>query len=121
MKAIQIKTNNIEIPFVDKDGNTALVLYFDKTDENIQRFYDEMPEIGKMQETENHNLESNKKHLERLFDVLLGEGAFKQVYELNPSLMVLMAYFVQIVDGIVNELNTEGLVEQEVRHRYLGN
>lgn len=120
MKTILIQTNKIEIPFNDKDGNTVLTLYFDKSDKNIQRFYDQYEEIQKLSaEMTENNVDEAKDFLKRVFDAVLGEGAFGKVYDINPSIIVVAAYLLQIVEGIYQELQSTSGAGQDVLKKYL--
>lgn len=120
MKTILIQTNKIEIPFNDKDGKTVLTLYFDKSDKNIQRFYDQYEEIQKLSaEMTENNVDEAKDYLKQVFDAILGEGSFDKVYDINPSIIVVAAYLLQIVEGIYQELQSTSGAGQDVLKKYL--
>lgn len=120
MKTILIQTNKIEIPFNDKDGNTVLTLYFDKSDKNIQRFYDQYEEIQKLSaEVTENNVDEAKDYLKQVFDAILGEGSFDKVYDINPSIIVVAAYLLQIVEGIYQELQSTSGAGEDILNRYL--
>ena len=120
MKTILIQTNKIEIPFNDSEGNTLLTLYFDKSDKNIQRFYDQYEEIQKLSaEMTENNVDEAKDYLKQVFDAILGEGSFDKVYDINPSIIVVAAYLLQIVEGIYQELQSTSGAGQDVLKKYL--
>lgn len=121
--AIKIQTKKTEIPVEIGDLEFA----FDTSDESIKKF---RKEALKVQE-EFHSIgadvdsdtavEEAKKALKRGFDMMLGEGAFEKVYDLSPSVMTCMQYFIQLAEGIEQELQNMGLSESqaELAKKYL--
>lgn len=104
--AIKIQTKKPEIPIEIGD----LKFSFDVTDESIKKFREKAVEIQKefhsIGKTDDDNvaLEKVKDVLKRGFDLMLGKGTFEKIYDLSPSIMICMDYFVQIVEGIEQEL-----------------
>ena len=43
------------------------------------------------------------------FDAILGEGAYNKLYEMTPSVVLLMRYFEQLAAGLSDELKALGL------------
>ena len=124
MKPILLKKNQIEIPFQDSDGNTVLTLWFDKGDESLKLINKEMKalgDIGKELEGKDipieDDLEEANKIAKKAADSLFGEGSYEKLYELNPSIFVVMNYIFQIAIGIKEELESETL--KDVENKYL--
>jgi len=51
------------------------------------------------------------------FDYLLGAEAFEKIYEQTPNISFLADYFLQLVEGIGNEVNNR--TKHTKRHQYL--
>src|SRR5690606_39392192 len=49
-------------------------------------------------------MEKVKEVLQKGFDTILGEGAFKKIYDMTPSVFLLMRYFEQLAAGLAEEL-----------------
>ena len=120
MKPILLKKNQIEIPFQDADGKTLLTLWFDKSDEPMKRLekeFDKMKKsVAKMTE-ETTTFEDSKIMVEDAVSALFGPSAFEKLYELNPSLYIIVDYLNQISIGIKEELESETL--KDVEQKYL--
>lgn len=125
MKPILLKSNKIEIPFQDANGNVVLTLWFDKGDEPLKRIE---KEFEKLKETEevmkgeefksvDAELEKGKESIKQVTDSLFGVGSFEKLYELNPSIYVVADYIYQISIGIKEELESETL--KDVENKYL--
>lgn len=123
--AIKIQTKKTEIPVEIGD----LTFSFDVSDESVKRFRDEAVKVQKefenlvISEDEEKALEQAKLALKRGFEIMLGKGAFEKVYNLSPSVMICMQYFVQLAGGIEEELPSMGFAEtqQEKAKKYLAN
>lgn len=117
--AIKIEEKKPEIPveigplkfaFVLTDES---VLRFRKKGEEIQR---ELEKVELLEEDDEKALEKLKDALHRGFDFFLGDGAFEKIYELTPSVLYLKDYFLQLVDGLYDEIEAQGAFEA-VRER----
>lgn len=123
MKAIQLVTNTIEIPF-EKDGEVLFTLYFDRTDENKKRLQKSFKELEeKMKEIEkkgedNTTLDEGVSFVKDVANKLLGEGSFEKMYEVNPSFEIVAKYLYLIMIGIKEEFEEEDL--KAVESKYLG-
>lgn len=125
MKPILLKSNKIEIPFQDDNGNVVLTLWFDKGDEPLKRIEKEFDKIKKTEETMKGEefetidaaLEKGKESIKQAADSLFGAGSFEKLYELNPSIYVVADYVYQIAIGIKEELESETL--NDVEQKYL--
>lgn len=122
--AIKINTQTTEIPVVF--GN--LEFTFNVSDESIKNFREKALKVQKELESlaENENdddkvLEKAKEVLKRGFDLMLGEGAFEKIYELSPSVMICAQYFVQLAEGLEQELQKRGLskTQEELAEKYI--
>lgn len=115
MKPIQIKKTTIDIPFVDDEGNELLMLQFDRSDENIERFYNDYDDLmDKIQNAkEDAKISEVRPLLKDITDAVLSEGAFDNLYKLSPSSHIVTIYIAQIFIGIKEELEKEDLKELE--------
>lgn len=107
MKPIQIKKNYIEIPVQDDTGKTLRTFQFEITDDSFKRIFNEFDEMKKKgKELEQSDIEDDEAdaYIKGTFENLLGEGAYKFFYELNPSVVILMHYLITITSGIIEEI-----------------
>ena len=124
MKPILLKSNKIEIPFQDANGNVVLTLWFDKGDEPLKKLEKEFEKIKETQkelEIVGDDFESSfdksKESIKQAADVLFGIGSFEKLYDLNPSISIVADYICQIAIGIKEELESETL--KDVQNKYL--
>ena len=114
--AIKIQTEKPEIPV--EIGN--LRFSFDLSDESIKKFRKEALEVQKefhsitVSEDDEEALEQAKSVLKRGFELILGEGSFEKIYDMSPSVMTCMNYFVQLEEGIEQELKERGISQDQV-------
>lgn len=91
----------------------GIEFFFDASLEGVENYhirYDEIiKSIEEMPETENV-LEDTKKALEKSFDAVLGNGAFKKLYKKVPDVIALRTVFFEVVKGI--DEHTEQLIEK---------
>lgn len=121
--AIKIQTQKPVIPIEIGPHNFE----FDVSDESIKNLRKEALKAQKefhsisVNEDDDKALEQAREVLERAYDLFFGKGAFEKIYELSPSIMICMQYFVEIVEGIETELNKRGLSPsaQEKAMKYL--
>lgn len=106
MKPIKLKKNQIEIPFVDEEGETVLTLHFDKTDKNIDRFFKAKDEVFGLDKEIGDTAEYSDsiEIVKKSYDAILGEGTFEKVYKINPSMPICLSYLLDIADGILENL-----------------
>lgn len=105
---ITIQKNTIPINFKDEDGKILVALEFDKSDESIDNIYKQDEVIKKMYEKINKDkaeLDSTKELVEKCFDSILGEGAFKKIYKHNPSCMIILQYYITAIIHIRQQLD----------------
>ena len=116
--AIKIEKKQTEIPIEIGDLKFA----FDVTDESIKNFRENaikiQMELEGLENKEDENLELSKDILRKGFDLMLGEGAFEKIYQMTPSIPYLLNYFIQLVDGLTEEINDIGAI-QERANKYL--
>lgn len=122
MKAIQLRRNTLDIPFLDESGEAVLTLHFDRSDENIEKFRETFPKLEKkIAEAEKNDkepsFEETRDFLKETTDSFLGDGSFDALYQLNPSLNIVSLYLYQIAIGIKEELEAEDL--KAVEKKYL--
>lgn len=123
MKAIQLVTNTIDIPF-EKDGEILFTLHFDRTDENkkmlnksFKKLEKKMNKLEKKGEDE-VTIDEGIAFLKDVADELLGIGSFDKMYEVNPSFEIVAKYLYLIMIGIKEEFEDEDL--KAVESKYLG-
>lgn len=105
----------------------ALAFEFNVSDESVKDFRKNALKTQKELESlsisndDEQSLEQAKDVLRRGFDLMLGEGAFDQIYKQTPSVVIVMKYLAQIGEGIAEELNKMGFTEsqQEKAKKYL--
>src|SRR5690554_623135 len=122
--AIKIGERKPEIPV--EIG--PLQVWFNVTDESSLEFRKNGLQIQKelenlqIDEENEDDIKVVKDILKRGFDLMLGEGAFEQLYELTPSVVLLMDYFAQLSAGIAGELEKMGAPDVLKRRaeRYIG-
>lgn len=113
--AIKIQTQKPEIPVEIGD----LKFSFNVSDESIKKFRNEAIKVQKVLEeiaisdNDDQALEQAKEALKRGFEIMLGEGSFKKIYDISPSLVLCMQYFVQIAIGIDEELKNMGFSQSQ--------
>lgn len=120
--AIKIQTKQTGIP-IEIGEHT---FYFDTSDESIANFHNNYEKVMKDLDSINveganipETLEASKGVLKKGFDLFLGEGAFEKIYKMSPSVTIIMQYFVQIAEGIEEELNERvGVSQQEKAKKY---
>lgn len=113
--AIKIQTKKPEIPVEIGD----LKFSFDVSDESIKKFRNEAIKVQKeleeiaISDNDDQALEQAKDALKRGFEIMLGEGSFKKIYDISPSLVLCIQYFVQIAIGIEEELKNMGFSQSQ--------
>lgn len=121
--AIKIQTQKPEIPVEIGD----LKFSFDVTDESIKKFREEAIKVQKelenlaISDNEDKALEQAKEVLKRGFEVMLGKDSFEKIYEISPSVIVCMDYFIQLAGGIEEELRNMGFSQsqQDLAKKYI--
>jgi len=116
---IQIETAAIPVEI------GKLKFEFDTSDESILDFrktaFTFKDELENVDVTEGDEYEGAKDILRRGFDLMLGEGSFKKIYEQTPSVILVAKYFVQLTESITERLNKMGLSEtqQQKAQKYI--
>lgn len=81
-------------------------LGFDMSDENIEKLFDSEHDIMKMiDEVDKNDFDAQKEAVKSIVDKLLGDGSFDKLYELSPSVFIVVDYFLQIAQGLKEEIN----------------
>lgn len=115
---IKIQTKQTGIPVELGE----LKFTFDTSDESIETFYDAaQTTLTEMKNFKDDDMDAAKEILKKGYDLMLGKGAFKQVYEQTPSLIEVTRYFVQLAEGIQEEISGlgKGLSQQEKAQQYI--
>lgn len=113
--AIKIQTQKTEIPIELGELKFA----FDVSDESVKQFRESAVKLQKELESlqvddEDEKVVAEAKDvLNRGFTIMLGEGAFEKIYNLSPSVVIVMSYFAQISEGITEELDKMGISESQ--------
>lgn len=100
--AIKIQTKTHVIPIEVGD----IKLNFDMSDENLNKLFDSEHEImNTLSEVDKNDFEAQKKAIKKIIDEMLGEGSFDKLYDLTPSVFIVVEYFMQIAQGLKEEIN----------------
>lgn len=100
--AIKIQTKTHVIPIEIGD----VKLGFDMSDENIEKLFDSEHDImKKISEVDKNDFEAQKKAIKEIIDALLGDGSFDKLYDLSPSIFIVVEYFMQIAQGLKEEIS----------------
>jgi len=109
--AIRIEEQKLEIPVEIGE----LKFSFKVTDEAVLGFRKNALEVAEKLNSierkggEEEALKAAQDALRHGFDAILGEGAYNKLYEMTPSVVLLMRYFEQLVAGLSDELKALGL------------
>ena len=122
---IKIQTQETYIPVQLGD----LELKFDVSDESVSIFRKEALEIQKelelvsVSEEYDEALEQTKSVLKKGFDTFFGDGTFEKVYDISPSVVIVMDYFSQITQALEAEIRKMGYnpSAEEKARKYLAN
>lgn len=117
MKKIKLRQSIIPIGIYDEDDNLVLELQFDKSDENIKKFYDAYAEMQVSDGKYKDSIEDTKDYVKKYFDLMLGDGAFDKVYQLNQSIIIVVAYMMEISQYILDELDKDA--ELDILNKYM--
>lgn len=115
--AIKIQTRQTGIPVFIGD----LQFNFDTSDTSIEALLSNhqkvVDEISNIKEGDD---EGAKKALKKGFDLLLGEGSFKKVYNQTPSTIECTRQLFELLQGISQEFSSlNGMTQQEKAQKYL--
>lgn len=121
MKPIQLKKTVIDIPFVNSSGEEVLMLHFDRSQENIEKFDDVFKELSdkieQLEKQDDVTWREAEDFVRSAMDSTLGEGAYDKVFEISPSINLVTTYFYQIAIGIKEELEAEDI--EAIESKYL--
>lgn len=115
--AIKIQTRQTGIPVYIGD----LQFYFDTSDASIEALLANhqkvVDEISNIKEGDD---EGAKKALKKGFDLLLGDGAYKKIYNQTSSTIECTRQLFELLQGITQELSSlNGVSQQEKAQQYL--
>lgn len=124
VKAINIKSTVVKVPFVDDEGNTKLELSFDKKDITEQKITDLQNEMLKnvalmSNQEEKNDFEQLKTVMTTVIDGIFGEGSFDKLYELSPSWSIVLHYFIEMIELIKTETENELSEMQSALNKYV--
>lgn len=114
---IKIQTRQTGIPVFIGD----LQFNFDTSDTSIEALLGNhqkvVDEISNIKEGDD---EGAKKALKKGFDLLLGDGSFKKVYNQTPSTIECTRQLFELLQGISQEFSSlNGMTQQEKVQKYL--
>jgi len=123
--AIKIQTQQTHIPIELGD----LKLKFDISDDSLidlRKKIEEVQNIAQDIDTEGSDsevMDRVKGVMRRAYDDLFGEGTFDKVYEVTPSILVTTQYFLDMAQGLGEEMEKRGFTStsQEKLEKYLQN
>lgn len=110
---IPVEIGSLNFEFDTSDGSIAK---FEKTSREMIK---ELQEVEMLKDDSEQFIVQGKEVLERAFDFLLGDGAFKQIYAETSSIILLMNYLTQLTNGIGDELKELGLDNKKANAKYL--
>lgn len=119
MATIKIKDNRIKFDFENDKGEIVETIYFDKSDENIGRFMKKYKEIQNMQidGAADNDVEQVREEIKGYMDDIFGQGAFDKLYAINPSVLIVATYFLEMATQLQEEIRQEQ--ESEIVDKYM--
>ena len=119
MATIKIKDNRIKFDFENDKGEIVETIYFDKYDENIGRFMKKYKEIQNMQidGAADNDVEQVREEIKGYMDDIFGQGAFDKLYAINPSVLIVATYFLEMATQLQEEIRQEQ--ESEIVDKYM--
>jgi len=119
MAVIKLKDNRVKFDFQNDNGEVIETIYFDKSDANVGRFMEKYKEIQNMQVdgADDYNIDKVKEEIKGYMNDIFGDGAFEKLYAINPSVLIVSTYFLEMATQIQEEIRKEQ--ESEVVDKYL--
>src|SRR5690554_752169 len=122
--AIKIQTKQTFIPIEIGD---ELTLKFDLSDEAMLNLEKKMTDVQKSfaevdeNDSDEEAIEKVKNIIRAAFDEIFGEGTFDKVYAISPSTLIVAEYFMQIAQGLQEEMRDRGFITspQDKVEKYL--
>ncbi|MFL8888695.1 hypothetical protein [Helcococcus kunzii] len=121
MATIKLKDNRIKFDFENDKGEIVETLYFDKSDKNVGRFMKKYKDIQKMQVdgADNYDVDKIKDEIKEYMNDIFGEDSFDKLYSLNPSILIVATYFLEMSMEIQETIRREQ--EGDIVNKYLKN
>lgn len=122
--SIKIKTKQTFIPIEIGD---ELTLKFDLSDEAMLNLKKKVTDVQKSfaevdeNDSDEEAIEKVKNIIRAAFDEIFGEGTFDKVYAISPSTLIVAEYFMQIAQGLQEEMRDRGFITspQDKVEKYL--
>lgn len=122
--AIKIQTKQTFIPIEIGD---ELTLKFDLSDEAMLNLEKKVTDVQKSfaevdeKDSDEEAIEKVKNIIRAAFDEIFGEGTFDKVYAISPSTLIVAEYFMQIAQGLQEEMRDRGFITspQDKVEKYL--
>lgn len=122
--AIKIQTKQTFIPIEIGD---ELTLKFDLSDEAMLNLEKKVTDVQKSfakvdeNDSDEEAIEKVKNIIRSAFDEIFGEGTFDKVYAISPSTLIVAEYFMQIAQGLQEEMKERGFIttSQDKVEKYL--
>ena len=122
--AIKIQTKQTFIPIEIGD---ELTLKFDLSDEAMLNLKKKVTDVQKSfaevdeNDSDEEAIEKVKNIIRAAFDEIFGEGTFDKVYAISPSTLIVAEYFMQIAQGLQEEMRDRGFITspQDKVEKYL--
>lgn len=122
--AIKIQTKQTFIPIEIGD---ELTLKFDLSDEAMLNLEKKVTDVQKSfaevdeNDSDEEAIEKVKNIIRAAFDEIFGEGTFDKVYAISPSTLIVAEYFMQIAQGLQEEMRDRGFITspQDKVEKYL--
>ena len=122
--SIKIQTKQTFIPIEIGD---ELTLKFDLSDEAMLNLKKKVTDVQKSfaevdeNDSDEEAIEKVKNIIRTAFDEIFGEGTFDKVYAISPSTLIVAEYFMQIAQGLQEEMRDRGFITspQDKVEKYL--
>lgn len=122
--SIKIQTKQTFIPIEIGD---ELTLKFDLSDEAMLNLKKKVTDVQKSfaevdeNDSDEEAIEKVKNIIRAAFDEIFGEGTFDKVYAISPSTLIVAEYFMQIAQGLQEEMRDRGFITspQDKVEKYL--
>src|SRR5699024_7566896 len=76
------------------------------SDENLEKLFNSESDImEKIEQVDSDDFEAQKKAISEIVDAMLGDGSFGKLYKISPSIFIVVEYFMQIAEGLKEEVN----------------
>lgn len=123
MKTVKLKSKDIIIPFEDTNGEIVLELSFKRDDSILVEIIESIEEVTKKfesyEKSEEFTYETAKERVKEAIDTWLGDGVFDKLFNLSPSVTMVIDLVSEIVIILGEELGNITRQKQQKINKYL--